>query len=72
MIFDPLLEKVACTVDELKRVEMIMEKSVELNIKLDTKTTNGSSTFHLACQTDGYFELAKMLMQKSAKFNIKV
>ena len=51
---------------------MIMEKSVELNIKLDTKTANGSSTFHLACQTDGYFELAKMLMQKSTQFNIKV
>ena len=49
---------------------MLIEKSAELNIKINDKDNNGCNAFYLAC-SGGKPEIVEMLMQKSTKFNIE-
>ena len=49
---------------------MLIQKSTELNIDLNAKHMLFDRTaFHLACE-NGHSKIAKMLIQKSAEFNI--
>ena len=53
-------------------VEMITQLSIDLNIDLNTKDRLWELTgFHLACES-GHLEIAEMLVQYSAEFNIDI
>ena len=45
---------------------MLIQKSVELKIDLNSTTITGKTAFHLACQY-GQLKIVKMLMFNSAK-----
>ena len=50
---------------------MLMQKSTELNIELNTKDYNGWTAFHWACR-NGHSKIAEMLIQKSTELNIEL
>ena len=48
-----------------------MQKSAELNLKLNSKDACGHTAFHWAC-INGLRKIAEKLMQKSAELNIEL
>merc|ERR1711963_1212988 len=61
----------SCQYGHSKVAEMLILKSVELNIKLNGKDYFGKTAFHLSCQ-NGHMKIAEMLIKKSVYLNIKL
>ena len=59
--------EMACKNGHAHTAEMIIKKSVELNINLAIRNV----TFQIACE-NGYTKLVELLLQKPSKFGINV
>ena len=59
----------ACEYGNLDVVKLLIQKSTEFNIKLNTKDDFGRTAFHWAC-IKGHLKIAKLLMRKSSEANI--
>ena len=63
----------ACQFGHFKIAEIIVQKSAEFNLDLNSKDDDGTTAFHWACingHSMGNFTIAKMIVQKSAELVI--
>ena len=51
-------------------VELLIEKSSELNIDLNAVTNCGNTAFHLACSDCSRENIVKLIMKNAEAFNI--
>ena len=61
----------ACNYGNLKIVQMLVEKSFDLNINLNTKYHNEKTAFHLACEKS-HSDIVHYLLQYSNHYRINV
>ena len=60
---------IACQNDNLKIVELIVQKSVECSVDLNAKDIYGWTPFHMACN-EGHSKIIEILLKKSAEYYI--
>ena len=61
----------ACKNGHFQIAELILQKSIQLNIELDAKDVNSRTPLHLAC-IKGHLNIAEMILEKSVILNIDI
>ena len=59
----------ACKNGQFQIAELILQKSIQLDIELNAKDGTGRTPLHWACAND-YLEIAEMILEKSNVLNI--